>query len=79
MSDGIYINYRRPATKKAVKEAIASDPSTVQIEGTSIFGGYTGPVLRAPNGSYHFVGPDPYTSRKFYGTITVLNGKATVK
>ena len=77
---GIFINYTRPKSKKSVREAVADDPSSVQIEATSMFGNeYDGPVSGAPNGKYHFVGPDPYTSRNFYGTITVADGKITVK
>jgi hypothetical protein len=69
---GIYVNYNRPASKKAVKEAIAADPAKVSLEATSMFGNeYDGPVSEAPPGRYSFVGPDPYTKRNFYGTITV--------
>jgi hypothetical protein len=67
--DGIFLSgYRRPASKKAVKEAIAAK-QPVYIEGTSMFGGYSGSVYDAPDGTYTFVGPDPYTNRKFYGNI----------
>lgn len=68
---GIYINYTRPKSKKAVKEAIASAPETVEIEATSIFGNeYDGPVTGLAEGqTISFVCPDPYTSRKFFGTI----------
>lgn len=69
---GIFVNFDRPKSKKAVKEAIASDPSRVSLEATSMFGNeYNGPVSDAPVGRYAFVGPDPFTSRKFYGTITI--------
>ena len=77
--DGIFVNYNRPKTKKAIKDAIAADPATVDIESTSMFGGYSGSVANAPDGSYPFVGPDPYTKRSFYGTITKRDGKITVK
>lgn len=76
---GIFINYRRPASKKAVKEAVAADPGSVQLEATSMFGNeYEGPVDVAPNGTYTFVGPDPYNKRSFYGTIVVANGTVKV-
>lgn len=77
---GIYVNRRRPKSKKEIKEAIAVNPERVQIEATSIFGNeYDGLVSEAPVGRYNFVGPDPYTSRKFYGTITVgADGKVSV-
>jgi hypothetical protein len=67
---GVYVNNQRPASKKAVKEAIAADPSAVVLEATSLFGNeFGGPVDMAPDGSYNFVGPDPYNKRNFYGTI----------
>ena len=70
MTDGIYVKGLRPASKKAIKEAIAADLASVEIESTSFFGGYSGPVTELPIGqSVTFVGPDPYTSRKFYGTL----------
>ncbi len=72
---GIYIDGRRPKSKKEVKETIATDPARVRVEATSLFGNdYDGPVVDAPAGSIHFVGPDPYNARKFYGTITVSAG-----
>jgi hypothetical protein len=80
MSDGIYLKRgNRPQSKKAVKEAIAADPSKVWVECTSLHGGYDGPVSEIPEGkSIHFVGPDPYISRKFYGTIKMKNGRPVV-
>lgn len=84
MSQGIFINGRRPASKKAVKDAIATAPDTVYVEATSMHGGepenYVS--LLATNGQshrIHFVGPDPFTKRNFYGTITIANGKVSVK
>jgi len=72
---GIYVNSRRPKSKKEVKEVIATEPHNVFLEATSIFGNeYDGCITLAPDGSYTFVGPDPHTSRKFYGTITKRNG-----
>ncbi len=68
---GIYVNGRRPKSKKEIKERIAVAPGSVGIEATSLFGNeYDGPLDGAPDGRYTFVGPCPYTSRKFYGTIT---------
>lgn len=78
---GIYVGYNRPASKKAIKEAVADNPSKVRVEATSMFGNeYDGTVEDMPdNTSVTFVGPDPHTSRKFYGTITKRNNKITVK
>jgi hypothetical protein len=72
--DGIFINGRRPKSKKEIKEAIAADPASVELECTSVFENdynYTGPLDEAPVGRYSFVGPDPYRARNFYGTIIV--------
>lgn len=70
MSDGIFIQGKRPASKKAVKDAVKAGLS-VSIESTSMFGGYDGPVENMPEGKrIDFVGPDPYTKRNFYGSIT---------
>lgn len=71
--DGIFINSERPQSKKAVKEAVQQDPTSVVVERTSIF--HTGPaelpVSELPDGIYPFVGPDPYRRRNFYGALTV--------
>jgi hypothetical protein len=79
---GLFIDGRRPVSKRAVKLALA-DPATahrVTVEATSIFGNeYEGHVDTMPDGVVHFVGPDPYTKRNFYGTITKRDGKVTVK
>ena len=78
--DGLYVNNQRPKSKKQVKEAIAENPSSVFIEGTSMFGNpFSGPVTEAPDGSYDFVGPDPYTRRNFYGIITKAGATIKVK
>jgi hypothetical protein len=77
---GIFLaGHARPKSKKVVREAIqAGDP--VYLEATSLFGNeYEGSVYDAPNGTYYIVGPDPYTSRKFYGQVVVTTGKVVVK
>ena len=77
---GVFINNKRPTSKKAVKEAVANGEDVV-LEPTSMFdhpGNFTVQQLRQGETAY-FVGPDPYTSRKFYGTIEVRNGKVVVK
>jgi hypothetical protein len=72
------ISFHRSKTKKALKEA-ASDPASVSLEATSMFGNeYDGPLNEAPDGRYTVVGPDPYTDRKWYATITVSAGQAKV-
>lgn len=75
---GIYINGRRPKSKKEIKEALARNPEVVAAEATSVFGNeFDGTVAALPVGrSIMFVGPCPYTNRKFYGKIahTVKGG-----
>lgn len=89
MTDGIYIDNgngsRRPKSKKELKEAIATNPSGVVIENTSMHGGkggrLTDPHTFGDGDKVTFVGPNPYTDRKFYGTITVSykNGSFSAK
>ena len=75
---GIYIDGKRPKSKKAVKEAVAAG-ANVELEATSMFGNeYNGEVKRAPDGTYYFVGPSPSTKRDFYGTIKKIGNKITV-
>ena len=62
-----------------MKELAASDPKVVSLEATSIFGNeYQGPITNAPDGTYTFVGPDPYNKRSFYGTIVKSGDKIKV-
>ena len=87
---GIYIDGRRPKSKKEVKEAVqAGQLDRIDIEATSWFGNeYGGPltvlVAQAVNkglgvDTIYFVGPDPHTKRNFYGSLDVgLNGKVKV-
>lgn len=72
MSAGIWLNgTTRPASKKAVKEAIARDPYSVLVECTSMFGGFSGGLGQMEMGDrIDFVGPDPFRARNFFGTIT---------
>lgn len=69
---GIFIDGRRPLNKKHIKDALREEPGRVVIEATSLHGGdYSGPAERMPEGKkVAFVGPDPFTRRKFYGAIT---------
>lgn len=77
---GIFIHGRRPKSKKEVREHVAANPRNVRIEATAlVHDEYDGSVAHAPDGTYNFVGPDPERSRKFYGTITVRDGKAAVQ
>jgi guanylate kinase len=73
--DGIYIGNRRPKSKKAVKEAVAAGEDVI-LEVTRFGHEDTKTVSELPEGKYNFVGPDPYTKRDFYGTITVGHNRA---
>lgn len=78
---GIFINCKRPKSKKQIKEALLESPASVVLEATSVFGNeYSGSVENAPAGTYDFVGPDPRVKRNFYGAIVKTSaGKVTVK
>lgn len=78
---GVFIGARRPKSKKELKEAVAENPAKVALEATSWFGDEPhGRLTEIPPGNYFFVGPDPYSSRKFYGEIQVRrDGKVVVK
>lgn len=68
---------RWPKSKKEVRETL---PSQLFANSTSVFGpSLNCTVDQLPDGEYTFCGPDPYRNRKFYGTITVTNGKIEVK
>lgn len=53
-------------TKKALKEAIGKSLNYVE---TSFFG----PEFKA-DGTFAVVGPDPYTKRTWYATVTMAGG-----
>ena len=82
---GIYIivNGRRvrPPSKVAIRRHLEEfGPGAIKIEATSLFGNeYDGSLEFAPSEPITFVGPDPYTSRKYYGTISPLNGDWSIK
>lgn len=81
MTQGIFIGFERPKSKKAIKEAVAANPHSVRLEATSMVGGneYDGPVDEMPEGrQVTFVGPDPYTKRTFYGNIRRVGNKIMV-
>lgn len=70
------LGYTAPS-KKAIADAIKSGDVnnrllnfTARMQETSMYG----PEYHG-DGSYTVVGPDAYTSRKWYGTLTVQNGR----
>lgn len=69
-------------TKKALKELLTSEPSEVLFFNTAFKLGpgeqmYRGNELD-PQYTYQVVGPDPYTSRKWYASVVVKNGKPVI-
>ena len=71
---------KRVATKKLLKELVASTPNAVYFDGTSAMGPqYSGYADKLPQGTkLSVVGPDPYTSRKWYATVEV-NAQGKIK
>lgn len=68
---GAYINGERPASKKALREALANAPESVRFDGTALLGEqFNGPPSTIPAGvKLSVAGPDPYTSRKWFATV----------
>lgn len=68
-------------TKRALKEAIAANPASVYMYGTSDITPFSGSADKAVVGvKYSVTGPNPYNNRKWYATIEKgQNGKITVK
>ena len=69
---GLYVNGKRPPSKVAVKRHLAENASGegVIVEATSLFGNeYSGPLQEAPRKVMYVVGPNPHTSRKWYGQL----------
>lgn len=80
---GAYVGGRRPASKAALKRALADAPETVEFDLTSPFNSVDGPLtgVSIPAGvRLSVVGPDPFTKRSFYGTIALSErtGKITL-
>jgi hypothetical protein len=60
----------RPATKKALREAVKADPRSVYLQETSHFENeYEGWLSDAPEGRYEVVGPEPARSRDWFAAI----------
>lgn len=76
---GAYVNGSRPKTKKALKEAVAANLQSVELEATSVFGNeFGGSLANAPDGKYYVVGPDPYRKRSWYAQIVKQGGSVKV-
>ena len=70
MQGGIWIDGRDPKSKAEVKRAFADNREVIFYD-TSAFSNFGSRKLSAlPDGNHTIVGPNPYTKRNFYGTIT---------
>lgn len=71
---GAFINGERAVSKKAVREALESDPDSVEFDCTELLTAFRGAVFSPeeiqPDWRLTVVGPDPYTRRNFYGTVS---------
>lgn len=79
VSDDGNTGWRRPKSKKDVKEHLEKAVPCIQLENTRF--GYeeiTNLALVKP-GKYDFVGPDPSRSRKFYGTLEAIRHEKSIE
>lgn len=83
---GAWVNYDRPRTKKALREALATAPETVTFDQTSMFTPPGQPDVYSMTGAtiptrvvLMVTGPDPYKDRRWYASVSMINGKVMVK
>lgn len=72
---GIFINGKRPKSKKQIRESLQSQSDKINLEATSLFNNERdGSILEmSPGESVLIVGPDPYTDRRFYAKLIRRN------
>lgn len=78
---GAWVDGKRPKTKKALKEALASSPADTVFDPTSTFDQQLSNLdgTKIPAGvRLQVTGPCPFTSRKWYATVEMLNGKVRI-
>ncbi len=78
---GAFVNGQRPASKKALREALVATPDAVSFDGASFLGPqFSGSVAELPAGiTLSVCGPDPYRSRKWFANVSLVNGTPKVK
>jgi hypothetical protein len=77
---GAMINGERPATKKALREALSITPWTVRFDSTSPFEPATSfntAQIKAGD-KLQVTGPDPYERRNWYATVEIVKGEIKV-
>lgn len=74
---GAFVEGARPKSKKALKDALTSG-AHVEFDLTSAFEHGTLTAAGIGNDMVDVVGPDPYSKRTWYATVTVVNGKIKV-
>lgn len=66
-------------TKKALRDAVTTDPASVWVYSTDMYGTpYNGPLADMPTDPalvFSVVGPDPFRARTWYASVT-HNGTA---
>jgi hypothetical protein len=80
---GAYSDNKRVVTKSALKRLVNETPELVRFDQISALGSNGLPKLIAlsdisASHTLSVVGPDPYSERKWYASIQLKNGKATV-
>ena len=81
---GAYVDGVRPRTKKALREALAVSPADVRFDQTSALaaGKISSCDLRGdavpPGYRLAVVGPDPYTHRRWYAVVEIIDGRVEV-
>lgn len=81
VNTGALVNGRRPATKAALKAALKDAPDTVEFDSTALMGPRAGETLTVATlgtDTASVTGPDPYTRRDWYASVSVRDGKVKV-
>ena len=71
------------ASKAALRRAYDADPGSVRFDSVSPMGTQFNGYVRTPEDlpaglKLTLVGPDPFTDRRWYGTLEVKNGKVKI-
>lgn len=81
MTPGVFIDGERPASKSALKRALAEDVRSVEIEDVESYG--LAPEMPASSleegMEIEVCGPDPYTERNWTATIVRAHGRVIVR